>query len=249
MRSVAKKLRDQAEKLTDELVEIRRDDKHLRDFHIPMQKNLEGACASILDLAAIRLPPGFASGDDIRPLKLGPVTVHKDFRLRLIGPNGVGKTTVLKALVDEMSREKLCSVRDKSLRIGYYSQDFSDLDLNKTVIEALRAACQHCDHSEQHIRHVAANFFFTGPDMMKQKLVTLSEGQKGLLQFACLVLSEPGLLVLDEPTNHINFRHIPAIAKAISAYEGGVIMVSHDMEFLSNVRIDREIDLYYDVVR
>ena len=84
---------------------------------------------------------------------------------------------------------------------------------------------------------------------MKQRVGTLSEGQKGLLAFAGLVLMEPGLLILDEPTNHINFRHLPAIAKALSQYEGGMILVSHDKDFLKKVRVDKEIDLYADVAR
>ena len=72
---------------------------------------------------------------------------------------------------------------------------------------------------------------------------SLSEGQKGLLCFARFVLQEPGLIILDEPTNHINFRHIPIIAKAINAYEGSLIVVSHAEEFVSQLVFDQELDL------
>ena len=79
--------------------------------------------------------------------------------------------------------------------------------------------------------------------MLEKKIGTLSEGQKGLLSFARLVLMRPGLLILDEPTNHINFRHLPVIARALSAYEGGMIMVSHIPDFVSQVRIDQTVAL------
>jgi ATPase subunit of ABC transporter with duplicated ATPase domains len=71
----------------------------------------------------------------------------------------------------------------------------------------------------------------------------LSEGQKGLLSFARLVLERPGLLILDEPTNHINFRHIPVIAKALDEYQGAMILVSHVPEFVQQIRIDETLDL------
>ena len=71
----------------------------------------------------------------------------------------------------------------------------------------------------------------------------MSEGQKGLLVFTRLTLMQPGLLILDEPTNHINFRHLPVIAKALDAYEGALIMVSHIPDFVSQIRIDTTIDL------
>ena len=75
------------------------------------------------------------------------------------------------------------------------------------------------------------------------KVGTLSEGQKGLVAFAQLVLLEPGLLVLDEPTNHINFRHLPVIAQALHDYEGGLVVISHDDGFMEDIRIDEVFDL------
>ena len=78
---------------------------------------------------------------------------------------------------------------------------------------------------------------------MGNKVGDLSEGQKGLLSFARLVLMKPGLLILDEPTNHINFRHIPVIAQAINNYQGAMIMVSHMPDFVKEIRIDETLDL------
>ncbi|MEK9132167.1 MAG: ATP-binding cassette domain-containing protein, partial [Patescibacteria group bacterium] len=98
------------------------------------------------------------------------------------------------------------------------------------------------DNTEQNIRSTAAGFLITG-EFVHNKIGSLSEGQKGLVAFARLVLQEPGLLILDEPTNHMNFRHIPVIARALDAYEGAMILVSHVPEFVSQIRIDQTLDL------
>jgi ATP-binding cassette subfamily F protein 3 len=78
---------------------------------------------------------------------------------------------------------------------------------------------------------------------MYTKIGSLAEGQKGLVALAQLVLLKPGLLILDEPTNHINFRHLPIIAKALSDYEGAMVLVSHVHDFVSQIRIDEVFDL------
>jgi len=96
--------------------------------------------------------------------------------------------------------------------------------------------------SEERLRSVASGFLLTS-DMMRSEIGSLSEGQKGLVAFARLVLLRPGLLILDEPTNHINFRHLPVIAKALDAYEGPMILVSHVPEFVSQIRIDDTLNL------
>ena len=80
-------------------------------------------------------------------------------------------------------------------------------------------------------------------EIFHSKIGSLSEGQKGLVAFARLVLLKPGLLILDEPTNHINFRHLPVIAEALSEYEGPMILVSHVPDFVEKIRIDEVLDL------
>ena len=95
---------------------------------------------------------------------------------------------------------------------------------------------------EEDMRSVAAGFLINS-DAIKTKIGLLSEGQKGLVAFARLVLLKPGLLILDEPTNHINFRHIPALAEAFNTYEGAMLLVSHVPEFVEQIRIDDVLDL------
>jgi ATP-binding cassette subfamily F protein 3 len=98
------------------------------------------------------------------------------------------------------------------------------------------------EKDEERLRSVAAGFLLS-KETVYAKISSLSEGQKGLVAFARLMLSEPGLLILDEPTNHINFRHLPVIAKALDSYKGAMILVSHVPEFVEQIRIDEILDL------
>jgi len=126
------------------------------------------------------------------------------------------------------------------IKVGYYRQDFSTLDFEETVYGTLINALDRKD--EDSVRSVAAGFLITG-EMMRSKIGSLSEGQKGLVAFAQLVLQRPGLLILDEPTNHINFRHLPVIAAALNKFAGAMILVSHIPEFVKQIRIDETLDL------
>ena len=96
--------------------------------------------------------------------------------------------------------------------------------------------------TEQDLRSIAAGFLLVG-EFMGKKVGDLSEGQKGLLAFAKLTLEEPGLIIFDEPTNHINFRHIPVIAEAINNFDGAVVLVSHMDEFVKQIQITRRLEL------
>ena len=128
----------------------------------------------------------------------------------------------------------------QGVRVGYYRQDFSTLNFDETVYQSLESVMDEKD--EQILRSTAAGFLITG-DIIHTKVGDLSEGQKGLVAFAQLVLLKPNLLILDEPTNHINFRHLPIIAKALDRYEGAMVLVSHVPEFVKQIRIDETLDL------
>jgi ATP-binding cassette subfamily F protein 3 len=126
------------------------------------------------------------------------------------------------------------------IKVGYYRQDFSTLNFEDTIFDSLMSVMDK--HIEQEMRTIAAGFLITG-DMIYMKIGSLSEGQKGLVALARLVLQKPGLLILDEPTNHMNFRHLPVIAKALSDFEGAMILVSHVPEFVKQVKITEVFDL------
>ena len=128
----------------------------------------------------------------------------------------------------------------EGVKVGYYRQDFSGLDFDQTAYQSLESVMEMPDNEK--LRAVAAEFLLTS-DLLKNKVGSLSEGQKGLLCFARFVLQEPGLLILDEPTNHINFRHLPVIAEAVENYQGTLIMVSHAPDFLAKINFNETLDL------
>ena len=95
---------------------------------------------------------------------------------------------------------------------------------------------------KEDIFKVAGRFHLTG-NILATNVGAMSEGQKGLLCYAQFVLQEPALLIMDEPTNHINFRHLPIIAKALNEFEGTLILVSHHEEFVRDLEVNQELDL------
>jgi len=165
------------------------------------------------------------------------VSLKKNQHLLLSGPNGIGKTTLLESLANGTA--KGAKIADGA-NVGYYRQDFSTLNFEDTVFNSLSQVMKEND--EEKLRSVAAGFLLT-KEMVCAKIGSLSEGQKGLVAFARLMLQEPGLLILDEPTNHINFRHLPIIARALDKYTGAMILASHVPEFVSQIRIDEILDL------
>jgi ATPase subunit of ABC transporter with duplicated ATPase domains len=227
MRKLASKLRDDVAEAEEGKVEVRKEDKTIRDFSIPSQQELSGA---LLEMEYI---PIISEGE---PIKVkANIELRKNIHLHLKGPNGIGKTTLLEAIVNEKVEGMQVF---KGLKIGYYRQDFSNLKFDKTVRESLL----EMGHKEEYMRQVAAGFLI-GSDIINHKIGDLSEGQKGLVAFSHLVLQEPGLLILDEPTNHINFRHLPVIAKALDQFDGAMLVVSHSEEFVSQINFHGLIDL------
>ena len=229
MRVLAKRMREKAEDLEEEKPEATKEDTAINNFQIPTQKDIGGEILNISSVSVIK--------DHKVKEKKVRISLRKKDRLLLSGPNGAGKTTFLCALAER--KAKGASVAE-GVRIGYYRQDFSNLDFESTVYEALKKAMDISD--EQKLRSVAAGFHIT-KHIINSKIRTLSEGQKGLVAFAELVLMAPGLLILDEPTNHMNFRHLPVIAKALDDYEGAMILVSHAPEFVEQIAMSETLDL------
>lgn len=239
MRKVAKKMREEAADLEESKVSVRKEDKSLKNFSFPLQTKTEEADSlpiRLLTINSLQLPHG-----RVVDFSQQPILVERGLKIRIKGPNGIGKTTCLENLVKGGEGVHFA----KGVKIGYYRQDFHNLDFNSTVIDTLIQASDG-KHDQQGVRFVASSFLLTG-DIVRQKIFTLSEGQKGLLLLACLVLQEPAVLVMDEPTNHINFRHLPAIAKALNSFSGSLLIVSHDEDFMSNIKIDRVVDLKTEV--
>ncbi|MEK7172865.1 MAG: ATP-binding cassette domain-containing protein, partial [Patescibacteria group bacterium] len=202
----------------------------IKKFTIPSQADIGGV---ILQLNSVEVAVNhkFVS-------KKVDVSLNKRERLLLVGPNGIGKSTLLEKLASGNAKGEQVK---EGVKIGYYRQDFSTLDFNATVYETLSKA-MGSEGTEQSMRAHAAGFLLDN-EILKAKIGSLSEGQKGLVAFATIALEKPGLLILDEPTNHINFRHIPVIAKAINEFEGAMILVSHSKDFVEKIRVDTTLDL------
>jgi ATP-binding cassette subfamily F protein 3 len=229
MRMVAKRMRDDIAEAEENKVDVRKEDKTIRPFTIEPHQDIPLEVLRLTEVTVIKQHEPKQVVCDI-VLKRGE-------HLQIVGPNGIGKTTLLESLAGgHATGEEVAS----GVKIGYYRQDFSNLDFDKTVSETLMASMK--EKLEEKMRSIAARFLLFG-DVMKTKVGNLSEGQKGLVAFAKLKMEEPGLLILDEPTNHINFRHIPVIAKALHDYRGAMILVSHVPDFVEKIHIDQVLDL------
>lgn len=229
MRLVAKKMRDKIAEAEEDVVDVRSEDKTIKSFKIPMQEDIVGDILTITSYKTLK---------DHKPkIHKKNILLKRGQHLLLAGPNGIGKSTLLESIANKTAEG--ASVKD-GIRIGYYRQDFSNMDFNATVYQVLAKVMKV--QTEEKLRATAAGFLITS-ELIHQKIGNLSEGQKGLVAFARLVLMKPGLLILDEPTNHMNFRHLPVIAKALHEYEGALVLVSHVPEFVKQIRIDEVLDL------
>lgn len=233
MRLVAAKMRKKIEEYEEDKVAVRKEDKTIRKFSIPCQKLLSDFSVNISSYQVVE--------NHQLVSKQAHILFGKNYHLQIMGKNGIGKTTFINAIANNTAPGVTIS---PGIRIGYYTQDFSTLDFDDTVHASLVKALLSSDGTvtEEDLRSVASGFLIT-KDLMNTSVGKLSEGQKGLLSFARLVLQKPGLLILDEPTNHINFRHIPLIAKALDEYQGAMILVSHVADFVAQIKIDQVLDL------
>lgn len=230
MRDVARKMREKIEELEEEKVEVRQEDKTIRKFFIQCQQDISGELLAIKSVSIMRHGKPVTIKTD--------VSLKRNNHLLLSGPNGIGKTTLLESIANGKAKGTKI---EPGIRVGYYRQDFSTLDTKETVYRSLAEVAQE-DVTDQTLRSVASGFFLDAA-LLNATVGSLSEGQKGLVMFARLVLQRPGILILDEPTNHINFRHLPVIAEALDKYEGAMILVSHVPEFVKKIRIDEKLDL------
>lgn len=228
MRALAAKLREQVAEAEDNMVDVKRDDKTIPDFTIPAQPFPE----VVVTLREVKVVKNHEA-----ELKEVDLKLRKGNKLLIAGPNGIGKSTLLRTLA--ANTEPGMKIAD-GVKVGYYKQDFSGLDFAQSAYESLASVMDVPDNEA--LRRTAARFLLDG-EALRTTVGALSEGQKGLLCFARFVLQEPALLIMDEPTNHINFRHLPVIARALDAYEGTLIVVSHAPDFVSQISFTDTLDL------
>lgn len=165
-------------------------------------------------------------------------------KVALIGENGRGKTTLFKIIMDKVEADKGVKVLGTNVNVGYYDQEQSDLNLDKTIIDEVWDDFPNLTTSK--LRSCLASFLFTGDDVFKV-INTLSGGEKCRINLLKLILSKSNLLLLDEPTNHLDIISREALEDAILEYDGTLMVISHDRYFLNKV-ISRILELKEDGV-
>ncbi|EUC41412.1 hypothetical protein COCMIDRAFT_106234 [Bipolaris oryzae ATCC 44560] len=166
-------------------------------------------------------------------LKNVDLDVQLDSRIGIVGPNGAGKTTALKLLIGALQPTTGIISQNPRLRVGFFAQHHVDaLDLNDSAV-GFMSKKYHGKADEEYRRHLGA-FGITGMTGL-QKMALLSGGQKSRVAFACIALQNPHILVLDEPSNHLDIEAMDALSDALKNFQGGVLMVSHDVTMLQNV--------------
>lgn len=177
------------------------------------------------------LTKGFDNGPLFKNLNL---RLEMGEKVAILGPNGIGKSTLLKTLVGDYEADAGSVKWSENSRIGYYAQDHaSDFEIDLTVFDWMSQWKQEKD-DEQAVRSVLGRLLFSQDDI-KKKVKVLSGGEKGRMLFGKLMMQRPNILVMDEPTNHLDMESIEALNMALEMYEGTLIFVSHDREFVSSL--------------
>ncbi|MEI6563452.1 MAG: ABC-F family ATP-binding cassette domain-containing protein [bacterium] len=159
--------------------------------------------------------------------------IERGEKIGLVGLNGMGKTTLLKAIAGKLPLLEGRRVMGHNVVIGYQAQDFAEImDPTRTVLETVKSAAPVL--SEREVRGLLGGFFFSG-DAVEKKIAVLSGGEKMRVAFARLLVNPPNFLMLDEPTTHLDIPSREALENALHDYEGTVCLVSHDIEFTRHV--------------
>ncbi|WP_226068860.1 ABC-F family ATPase [Dickeya zeae] len=177
------------------------------------------------------LTKGFDNGPLFSQLKM---LVEVGEKVAILGTNGIGKSTLLKTLVGELEPDSGLVKWSENARIGYYAQDHEyEFDDELTVFDWMSQWKQEND-DEQAVRSVLGRLLFSQDDIRK-KVKVLSGGEKGRMLFGKLMMQKPNILVMDEPTNHLDMESIESLNMALELYQGTLLFVSHDREFVSSL--------------
>ena len=202
-----------------------------------MEIQLEGGRGSELAMRAVNVSAGF--DDDLILLGVD-LTVRHGERVGLIGENGAGKSVLFKVLLGEMEPFDGVVKVGPSTRIGYYAQEHQTLDawVDRTAVNLLQ------DTRPMYESDAVASllkFAFTY-EQTRQPIRTLSGGERSRLQFMRLMLTQPNLLMLDEPTNNLDIASLEVVENALEEFDGAVLVISHDRYFLDRI-VDRVVEL------
>jgi ATP-binding cassette subfamily F protein 3 len=152
--------------------------------------------------------------------------------IALVGPNGIGKSTLLKAINQQLSTAEGQIMFGSNVKIGFYDQEQSELNSNKTVLHELWD--DYPQRKEKDIRTILGNFLFSGDDVLKT-VSMLSGGEKARVALAKLMMEKANVLILDEPTNHLDLDSKEILENALVDYPGTILFVSHDRYFINRI--------------
>ena len=174
------------------------------------------------------------SFDSIEVLKDINLMIETGERVAIIGQNGIGKTTLLKTLYGELEADSGKIKWSENANIGYYAQDHNaDFEKDISVLDWMTQYKNEKDDIQM-MRSVLGKMLF-GKEDIKKSVKSLSGGEKGRMIFGRLMLQKPNILLMDEPTNHMDMESIEALNLALDNYKGTLIFVSHDREFVSSL--------------
>jgi len=154
--------------------------------------------------------------------------IERGERVALIGHNGAGKSTLIKMIMEQVTPDKGEVIKDERTKIGYYSQEFENYDLNESVWNSIK---QRGDFTDGYIRGTMSSFLFD-KDKLEQSVGTLSGGEKTRLAIALLLMQDYNLLILDEPTTYLDVTSQRIILEALKSYKGTMFVVSHTEDFI-----------------
>lgn len=217
----------QVDKLKQDMAEIKpssRQNPYIR-FDVDEKEKLHRQAVTLEGLTKAYDNPLFTNLDLI---------MEANQRLAIIGPNGAGKTTLLRVLMGEVAADSGKYKWAEKANIGYFAQDHAaDFDTDMNLFDWLKQWGQPGD-DDQVIRGVLGKLLFSGEDAQKSVKV-LSGGEKGRMLYGKLILQKPNVLIMDEPTNHMDMESIESLNIALELYKGTLIFVSHDRQFVSSL--------------
>ena len=175
------------------------------------------------------------SYDDLQVIKNLNFSIRRGEKIAMLGPNGVGKSTLIKLLIGQIKPDSGVVEWNPMNRLGYYSQEFENFDMEKSVIQLFSDKCQRM---ESFCRPFLGKFGFAA-NKVHQKVGTLSGGEKTRLSMAMLCSTDANLLILDEPTTYLDIMSQRVILEALKTYKGTMIIVSHTEEFIKELKPDK----------
>ncbi|WP_285397908.1 ABC-F family ATP-binding cassette domain-containing protein [Lysinibacillus sp. fls2-241-R2A-57] len=216
-----------------QLERVERIEKPLKDIKhtcmaFSIEKNAHKDVLKVRDLSI----PFIVDSEQLPLLKNINFQLQRGERVALIGPNSVGKTTLLKALLKELSPDSGVIAWGNGVTVGYYDQEQLNLHPNNSILHEVWSMFPHIE--ETRVRTVLGNFLFTGEDVFK-KISTLSGGEKARVALTKLVLQKANVLIMDEPTNHLDLFSKEVLEQALLKYEGTLFFISHDRYFLNKL--------------